>query len=314
MNPSTAGDVDISVVVPAYHGHMTIASCLQSIDRSTRGRSREIIVVDSSASDETADIVSRCFPEVILIRSRERLSAGAARNQGQQAAQGRLIFFVDQDCIVPPDWIDRLEKHLHDPAVGAAGGAVGVQDLSNWSGCAVYFLEFLHHFPSDKRAQLDRNFLVGCNCGCRAEVFRVVNFPDQTLAEDILFSNNLRKSGFRTLYDSRIVVLHKNRTGWGTFFRYNYKMGRAAAGYHRLLRLWWAAPVLRWPILAFGMPLLVLPSICIHLLRSRWSYLWRFLLLAPMCLVGNLVWASGFRREVLDHRVKASNAAGGCLP
>ena len=301
-NGHSAGEIDISVVVPAYDGEHTIAACLESIDRATQGRRREIIVVDSSASDATADIVRLRFPEVILIRSQRRLSAGGARNRGSEAAHGRLVFFTDQDCMVPPDWILRLERHLEDPAVDAAGGAVGIQDLSNLSGCALYLLEFLNHFPSNAGARRDSNFLIGSNFCCRAEVFQVVRFPDQTLGEDILFSNKLRNHGFHTVHDPATAVLHENRQGWREFFDYNYKMGGAAASYHQQLQLWWAAPVLRWPILAFCTPGLVLPSICINLLSAPWSYLFRFLLLAPICLLGNLVWAGGFRRQVLETR------------
>src|SRR5262245_49982391 len=124
MHESNTGQIDISIVVPAYHGENTIASCLQSIRHCTGHRTSEIIVVDSSASTATSDVVSR-FPEVILIRSNDRLSAGEARNWGCEAARGRLILFTDQDCIVPTDWIDQFEKHFQDPAIAAAGGAVG---------------------------------------------------------------------------------------------------------------------------------------------------------------------------------------------
>ena len=47
--PATADDpVDISVVIPAYHGAAMIAACLASVQRATEGRRAEIIVVDSS--------------------------------------------------------------------------------------------------------------------------------------------------------------------------------------------------------------------------------------------------------------------------
>ena len=308
MHESGADKIDISIVVPAYHGEDTIAGCLQSIYRCTGGRRTEIIVVDSSASTATADVVSR-FPQVILIRSNKRLSAGAARNRGCEAAQGRLILFTDQDCIVPADWIDRFERHAQDPAIAAAGGAVGIQDPWNLSGCAVYFLEFLTHFPRQTRRLVQRKFLIGCNCCVRAEVFKVVRFPAQTLGEDILFSHELRERGFRIVHDPEIVVLHRNRTGWKSFFAYNFKMGRAAANYHSVVRLWWAQPALRWPWLAFFSPILVLPSIFLGLLGSPLSYVFRFFLLSPMCLIGNLVWARGFRREVLERRLKAVDLA-----
>src|SRR5688572_28333492 len=180
-------DMDISVIIPAYNGERTIAFCLESLERATHARLKEIIVVDSS-EDWTAEIVSERFPGVILIRYSRRLSAGEARNKGIAAARGRLIFFTDQDCVVGPDWIDRLEADLRDSTVHGAGGAVGIRNPSSASGCAVYFLEFLNHFPRKRLARRNIKFLVGCNRVFRAEVIRAVGFPAQTLGEDILLS------------------------------------------------------------------------------------------------------------------------------
>ena len=143
---------------------------------------------------------------------------------------------------------------------------------------------------------------MGCNSAFRADVLRIVGFPDQTLGEDVLLSNAVRSHDFGVVYDSRSEVLHHNREGWREFFDYNRKMGRAAASAHHVLHRWWAAPFLRLPVLAFLAPLVILPSIALGLARSRWSYFCRFLLLSPMCLAGNLVWASAFRRQVLDIR------------
>jgi len=295
-------DVDISVVVPTYNGARTIMDCLESLERATQGRQREIIVVDSS-EDATPEIVRQRFPEANLICSRTRLSAGAARNRGANAARGRLVYFTDQDCVVPVDWIDRMETHFQDPTVDGVGGAVGIRNLSSASGCAIYFLEFLYHFPGEGLPRRDDNFLIGCNAAYRAEVIRAVRFPDQTLGEDVLFAHQLRTQGFHTVYDPRIEVLHQNREGWTVFFDYNRKMGRAAAVYHYALKLWWAAPFLRRPGLAFGAPVAILPSIARDLVRSRRSYLLRFLLLAPVCLLGNLAWAKGFREQAHEMRV-----------
>jgi GT2 family glycosyltransferase len=295
------GPIDISIVIPAYFGAHTIADCLESVERATQGRDREIIVVESSG-DATAEIVRQRFPDVALIRSAERLSAGGARNRGVAGARGRLIFFTDQDCIVPSAWIHQLERHLEDPSVGAAGGAVGIRNPSNLSGCAVYFLEFLKHFPRNGPPRRDENFLVGCNSAFRAQALQIVRFPDQTIGEDVLLSHALRSHGFGIVYDPRSEVRHHNREGWGEFFNYNRKMGRSAAGYHHVLHRWWAVPFLRVPILAFLAPVVILPSIALDLARSRWSYFFRFLLLSPMCLLGNLVWASAFRRQVLEVR------------
>ena len=73
----------------------------------------------------------------------------------------------------------------------------------------MYLLEFLTHFPG--RGSPRQNFLVGCNNAYRAEVLRIVCFPDQTLGEDMLFSHALRTHGFEIVYDPSIEVRHQNR-------------------------------------------------------------------------------------------------------
>ena len=294
-------------MIPAYLGERTIADCLHSVTQATVGRRCEIIVVESSG-DGTAAIVRKQFPNVVLIRSAERLSAGGARNRGAAAAQGRVVFFTDQDCVVPRDWIAQLEQHLDDPSVGAAGGSVGIRNLSNLSGCAVYFLEFLRHFPSAGKPRRDDTFLVGCNSVYRAEALRAVSFPDLTLGEDVIFSYALQKAGFGVVYDPRVEVRHHNREGWGQFFEYNRKMGSSAAVYHGVVQRWWARPFFEAPLLAYFAPAAVLPSIAIDLLRSRPAYFLRFLLVLPMCLAGNLVWAHAFRRQVLDARAQRASS------
>jgi GT2 family glycosyltransferase len=300
LEPLAASDpppVEVSVVVPAYRGAATIVATLDAIGRATAGRPCEIIVVESSG-DGTADLVRRRRPDAVVVESTNRLSAGGARNRGIDVARGRLIVFTDQDCIVPDDWLAALERHFDDPAVGAAGGAVGIANPDNLSGCAVYFLEFLTHFPHRQAAQRNVNFLVGCNSAYRADVLARVRFPEQTLGEDILFSHRVQKTGCDVVYDSKIEVRHHNREGWREFLRYNRKMGEAAAHYHAVLRRPAMVPFLSFPLLMFCAPVFVLPSIAWRLARSRWSYFWRFVALSPACLVGNLVWAAAFVRAV----------------
>lgn len=295
--------VDVSVVVPTYNGTATITECLTSVSRAMGDRNGEIIVVDSS-SDGTAALVRERFPTARLHQSPTRLTAGGARNLGVARAGAKIVLFTDQDCVVPDDWVGRMLAYFEDPRVDGVGGTVGIGNLENHVGCALYFLEFLYHFPSPRSTRPDTRFLVGCNAAYRRAVLEAVPFPDQTLAEDVIFGHRVRAHGFRSLHDPRIEVKHHNKEGWGKFLAYNYEMGRASAAYHASLRLPRAAPFLRFPALAYALPLLILPSIGVRLLRSRRvGYLARFALLAPVCLMGNLRWAAGFRSQALSGNV-----------
>lgn len=294
---SSDDSLDYSVIIPAYQGLNTIRDCLTSVLQALKGRHAEVVVVESSG-DGTAELIRREFPDVRVLAQVERSSAGKARNQGAEAARGKTLFFVDQDCVVPENWIDLMEEHLDKPGVGAVGGSVGIRNPNNLSGCGVYFLEFLYHFPSRRAPERNSNFLLGCNLACRASVFQAVRFPARTLAEDVLFSHAVREAGWDTVYDPRVQVRHWNREGWGEFFRYNGRMGRAAAQCQRKLQASFSKPVLRFPLLIFLAPLVILPKIALGLL-SEWQYLVRYLALFPACLVGNCCWCMAFYRELV---------------
>jgi GT2 family glycosyltransferase len=285
---------EISVIIPAHNGKATIALCLERVLQAAEGLDVEILVVESSA-DGTAAEVRQKFPHVQLLEAPNRLTAGQARNCGIQQARGRWLFCVDQDCLVPPDWIRQLLRHLAQEGVGAAGGSMAVANPENISGWCVYFLEFLNHFPRQSGRLRQDNFLIGANSAWRAEVFAKVRFPDQTLGEDRLLSEAVRRQGWSVVYDPSLPVWHHNRRGWAEFRRYCRAMGRAAAHDQQVLGGQAIRWIQRWPPLVYGVPLVVLPLIGWRLLGAPPSYLLRYLALLPCCLAGQILWAREFQ-------------------
>ena len=280
----------ISVVIPAWHGYQTLAACLHSIRKAARAWRIEVLVVESSG-DRARELIREQFPEVRLIVPAGRLQVGAARNTGLAQATGEVVFFVDQDCTVPEDWFDRLLPLFGDTSVGAVGGSIGVRNPRNLSGMGVYFLEFFRHFPGSGPVRDCEEFLLGCNLAVRRSSYPDVQFPERTLGEDVLYSEALRRSGFRLLFVPETTVLHWNRSGWREFFRYNRCMGQAAADYHRTLRSRLIRPFLAFPLLFLLTPPVNCLLIFWRLLRARSGMLPLFLLLSPMCLIGNFWWA-----------------------
>jgi GT2 family glycosyltransferase len=288
------------VIVPAYKGRATIAGCLKAILKAS-GRWRTEILVIESSGDGTVEFVRQSFPQVTVFASPVRLSAGGARNEGFRRARGTWLLCVDQDCLVPDDWIDRLVALLQQPGTGAAGGSIAVANPDNRSGWCVYYLEFLNHFPSSGAVRTD-NFLIGANSAWHPQVARQIGFPDQTLGEDLLFSEAIRQQGLAVRYDATLTVHHHNREGWSEFTRYCRAMGDAAAVDQSRLGGLAISILRRLPLLAFGIPLIILPRIAMRLLGAPKGYLARYLLLLPCCVFGQLVWASSFRRRLIQAR------------
>jgi len=249
------------VIVPAYGGASTIEACLRSILRAVAGWDHEFLVVESSG-DGTAEVVRRCYPEVTLITSPQRLAAGQARNREISLARGQWLFCVDQNCQVPSDWMTDLMRSLHEPGAAAAGGSIAAGNPENLSGWAVYFLVFLDHFLNTTPASRNSNFLIGCNNAWHADVWRHICVPDRTtLGEDVLLSQAVRQQGWDVIYDPAACVVDQNRRGWAEFRRYNREMGRAAVAYQLERRSCCLGVVQRLPVLIFAVPLVALPAI-----------------------------------------------------
>lgn len=109
----------VSIVVPTRNCSDTIAFLMDSIAR-LRGE-YEVIVVDNS-TDGTAEIVSR-YPFVNLVKLNKR-GLNLARNIGVIRAKGEIVAFTDGDCILPPDWVEKIVEALKDGAYMAVGGRV----------------------------------------------------------------------------------------------------------------------------------------------------------------------------------------------
>jgi len=112
----------ISVIVPSFNEEENIAQCLVSLSHQTLARSEyEIIVVDGGSTDETCEI-ARKYADKVFIQTSKKV--GGARNDGVMAARGDIIASTDADCILPPDWVERVRRDFADPAVVQLYGPV----------------------------------------------------------------------------------------------------------------------------------------------------------------------------------------------
>jgi len=71
----------------------------------------ELLVVDQSASDDTAQALTpfRADPRLRYVRSKTT-GLSAARNVGLEEARSEVVAFTDDDCEVPPDWLAEMAR------------------------------------------------------------------------------------------------------------------------------------------------------------------------------------------------------------
>src|SRR5581483_800974 len=111
-----------SVAVVTYERPSYVARCLDHLLAQTAPPD-QIIVVDSSAGDDTARLVRDRYPTVRYeVCPAGRGATATARNLSYRLTGGEVLAFVDDDAFPEPDWLERLLPFFDDPSVGGVGG------------------------------------------------------------------------------------------------------------------------------------------------------------------------------------------------
>jgi Predicted glycosyltransferases len=114
--------IDISVIIVNWNTRDVLRDCLESVYEQTQNVRFEVIVIDNSSSDGSAEIIKQKFPQVILINNSENRGFAAANNQGIIIAKGRYVLLLNPDTVVLDGAIQKTvafaEQH---PEAGVVG-------------------------------------------------------------------------------------------------------------------------------------------------------------------------------------------------
>jgi N-acetylglucosaminyl-diphospho-decaprenol L-rhamnosyltransferase len=118
IEPRVRARLAIDVVIPTSGRYDLTGECLAHLARQTRPHT--VIVSDNGGDEETVERVGREWPDVRLIRSRERLSFAAACNRGAEEGNGDVVVLLNNDVYCRPDWLERLVAPLEaEPRTGS---------------------------------------------------------------------------------------------------------------------------------------------------------------------------------------------------
>lgn len=106
----------ISIIIPVYNGVKTLINTVKSIEKQT-WRNFEVIIVNDGSTDNTLKIFENFSEKVKLENNyyffnQENKGAPAARNRGLRDAQGKYLFFCDDDAILRSDALEKMRQTL----------------------------------------------------------------------------------------------------------------------------------------------------------------------------------------------------------
>lgn len=112
----------ISVIIPVYNAGPWLEECVESVLAQSYQK-LEILILDDSSEDETAQVAAKLAQkdERIRLIRREKQGVSSARNQGIEETDGEYLTFVDADDKTDRQMLERLlnclEKEKSDIAL-----------------------------------------------------------------------------------------------------------------------------------------------------------------------------------------------------
>ena len=219
----------ISVIVPALNEERTMRECIISLLGIDYPHDcREILVVDNSSTDRTAEIV-KSFPVQYL--HEDRPGASHARNRGIKASKGAIIAFTDADCVVTTGWLRQLVRGFEDEAVGAVEGETVAYPPDT---PLERFIARRSYSQRARRRSPLYPYVILTNVAFRREVFDQIGLFDTRFpaagGEDVdLTWRFLQETDLKLRYNPSAVVFHRHRSNVRGFFAQQMRDGRSLA-------------------------------------------------------------------------------------
>lgn len=247
--------MEISFVIVNWNTKDLLRGCLDSIGKTVRSLSHEIIVVDNASSDGSVEMLAREYPSVCVIANSKNRGFGAANNQAFPVMKGKYALLINTDAVLTEGAAEKLwnfaEAH---PRTAMVCGQLLNADGSKQNSVAAFptlltlflntsLLEYLFpgRYPSkryDHREPLEIESAIGACMMVRGRALEEVSYFDERYffffeETDLAFA--MRKAGWGVYQVPDAYIYHFQGQSIGRSARSRIEFYRSR---YQFLRKW----------------------------------------------------------------------------
>lgn len=185
----------------------------------------ELLVIDQSASDETASLLKDLGDSRVVVVRRPVAGKARAENHALGCSTGELIAFTDDDCTVPSTWLQRAVHVLQDePAAAMVFGALAAAPHDPVQVFIPTFQPPTRRLIRGPIFRFARDAGLGANVVARRTVFERLGCFDEWVGpgspfrsgDDHDLAYRSLRAGLVLLQDPENVVVHWGARDWAS--------------------------------------------------------------------------------------------------
>lgn len=217
-----------SLIVPVYNRQDEVADLLASLAAQTDKGFECIIVEDGSTQDCRKQCEAFSSQANVKYFYKDNEGRSIARNYGMERADGDFLVFVDSDCILPPDYFEKLRQRLTEDPADCFGGPDAAHDSFTDTQKAINYAMTSFLTTGGIRGgkmSMEKFTPRTFNMGFSKEVYEKVGGFREMFSEDIDMSTRIRNAGFRIVLYPDVAVFHKRRVDFRKFWKQVHVFG-----------------------------------------------------------------------------------------
>lgn len=220
----------VTVLIPNYNGEAFIENCLVSLSKQTY-KDFDILIVDNSSEDKSADFIEQNYPEVKLVRLDQNYGFSRAVNEGIRLIKSKYLVLLNNDTVCDEHFIEALVSEIEkdDTVFSVASKMIQMYAPDKIDGagdlyCALGWAFALGKDMNKKRYSKACNVFSACGGAAiyRRDLFEQIGYFDElhfTYLEDVDVGYRARIMGYKNRYTPDAIVYHAGSGSTGS--RYN---------------------------------------------------------------------------------------------